>query len=153
LISLALLWVVLGSGGLLRPLYGTIFLLVLAMIIKEMPLGSQIIKASVLQMSKELEEASDTSGASWITTLRRILIPLLMPALSAVGIIVFIAAVREIPAVVFLSTNKSRTISLLMLDSIAEANMEKAAVIGFFIVFLILILLLIGRFLGSRLRY
>jgi len=153
LISLALLWVVLGSGGLLRPLYGTIFLLVLAMIIKEMPLGSQIIKASVLQMSKELEEASDISGASWITTFRRIMIPLLMPTLSAVGIIVFISAVREIPAVVFLSTNKSRTISLLMLDSIAEANMEKAAVIGFFIVFLVLVLLLIARLLGSRLRY
>jgi iron(III) transport system permease protein len=152
LISLALLWVVLGSGGVLRPLYGTIFLLVLAMIIKEMPLGSQIIKASVLQISKELEEASDTSGASWVTTFRRIIIPLLTPTLSAVGIIVFIAAVREIPAVVFLSTNKSRTISLLMLDSIAEANMEKAAVIGFFIVFLVLILLLIARFLGSRLR-
>ena len=95
LISLALLWVVLGSGGLLRPLYGTIFLLVLAMIIKEMPLGSQIIKASVLQMSNELEEASFTSGASWVTTFRRIMIPLLTPTLSAVGIIVFIAAVRE----------------------------------------------------------
>lgn len=152
LISLALLWVVLGSGGLLRPLYGTMFLLVLAIIIKEMPLGSQIIKASILQMSKELEEASDASGAPWITTFRRILIPLLMPTISAVGIIVFIAAIREIPAVVFLSTNKSRTISLLMLDSIAEANMERAAVIGFFIVFLVLVLLLMVRILGFRLR-
>jgi iron(III) transport system permease protein len=152
LISLALFWVVLASGGLLRMLYGTIFLLVLAIIIKEMPLGSQIIKASVLQMSKELEEASDASGASWGTTFRRIMIPLLMPTLSAVGIIVFIAAVREIPAVVFLSTNKSRTISLLMLDSIAEANMERAAVVGFFIVFLVLILLSVARLLGSRLR-
>jgi ABC-type Fe3+ transport system permease subunit len=80
------------------------------------------------------------------------MIPLLMPTLSAVGIIVFIAAVREIPAVVFLSTNKSRTISLLMLDSIAEANMERAAVVGFFIVFLVLILLSVARLLGSRLR-
>ncbi len=64
----------------------------------------------------------------------------------------FIQAVREIPAVVFLSTNRTRTISLLMLDAIADANMERAAVIGFFIVFLLLSLLLFARALGFRLH-
>lgn len=152
LISLALLWVVLGSGGILKPLYGTVSLLIMAVIIKEMPLGIQIIKAAILQLSKELEEASEASGASWLVTFRRILIPLLSPTLAAVGIIMFVAALREIPAVVFLSTNQSRTISLLMLDSIAEANMERAAVIGIFIVLLVITLLLIARLLGSKLR-
>lgn len=152
LISLALLWVVLGSGGILKPLYGTVSLLIIAVIIKEMPLGIQIIKAAILQLSKELEEASEASGASWLVTFRRILIPLLSPTLAAVGIIMFVAALREIPAVVFLSTNQSRTISLLMLDSIAEANMERAAVIGIFIVLLVITLLLIARLLGSKLR-
>jgi iron(III) transport system permease protein len=152
LISLAVLWMILGSGGILKPLYGTVSLLILAIIIKEMPLGSQIIKAAVLQLSKELEEASEASGASWVMTFRRILIPLLSPTLSAVGIIMFLAAVREIPSVVFLATNQSRTISLLMLDSIAEANMERAAVIGLFIVFLVIILLSIARLLGSKLQ-
>ncbi len=152
LISLALLWMVLGSGGILKPLYGTVSLLILAIVIKEMPLGSQIIKAAVLQVSKELEEASEASGASWVITFRRILIPLLAPTLSAVGIIMFLAAVREIPSVVFLSTNQSRTISLLMLDSIAEANMERAAVIGLFIVFLVISLLLMARVLGAKLQ-
>ena len=152
LISLALLWAVLGSGSWVRALYGTVSLLILAIIIKEMPLGSQIIKAAVMQISKELEEASEASGALWGTTFWRVLIPLLKPTLMAVGIIMFIAAVREIPAVVFLSTNQSRTISLLMLDSIADANMEKAAVIGFFIVFLLLVLLLMARALGFRLH-
>jgi ABC-type Fe3+ transport system permease subunit len=70
----------------------------------------------------------------------------------SVGIIMFIAAVREIPAVVFLSTSRSRTISLLMLDAIADANMERAAVIGFFIVFLLVALLLLARALGFRLH-
>jgi len=151
LISLALLWAVLGSGSWVRALYGTVSLLILAIIVKEMPLGSQIIKAAVMQISKELEEASEASGASWGATFWRVLIPLLKPTLMAVGIIMFIAAVREIPAVVFLSTNQSRTISLLMLDSIADANMEKAAVIGLFIVFLLLVLLLMARVLGFRL--
>jgi iron(III) transport system permease protein len=152
LISLALLWAVLGSGSWVKALYGTVSLLVIAVIIKEMPFGSQIIKAAVMQISRELEEASEAAGASWFATFRRILVPLLKPTLLSVGIIMFIQAVREIPAVVFLSTNRSRTISLLMLDSIADANMERAAVIGFFIVFLLLSLLLLGRVLGFRLH-
>jgi len=150
LISLALLWAALGSGSLIKLIYGTVFLLILAIIIKEMPLGTQIIKAGVMQISKELEEASTASGASWLSGFHRIMLPLLRPTMIAVGIIVFISAVRDIPTIVFLSTHNSRTISLLMLDYIAEANMEKAAVLGVFIVVLIFVLLFIARVLGLR---
>lgn len=150
LISLALLWTILGSGDLVRMIYGTLAALILALIVKEMPLGTQILKASVMQISKELEEASSASGASLFTGFRRILLPLLTPTLLAVGIIVFISAIRDIPTVIFLATHQSRTLSLLMLDYIAEASMEKAAVLGIFLVFLIFVLLLICRLLGLR---
>lgn len=150
LISLALLWAVLGSGDYVKLVYGTVSLLVVAIVIKEMPLGTQIIKASVLQISNELEEASSTAGATRFVGFRRILLPLLKPTMIAVGIIVFISAARDIPTVIFLSTNQSRTLSLLMLDYIADANQEKAAVLGVFLVLLIFMLLLIGRFLGLR---
>ena len=150
LISLALLWAVLGSGEYVKLIYGTVSVLVLAIIIKEMPLGTQIIKAGVLQISNELEEASSAAGATWLAGFRRILLPLLKPTMMAVAIIVFISAARDIPTVIFLATNQSRTLSLLMLDYIADANKEKAAVLGVFLVFLIFALLLIGRLLGFR---
>jgi iron(III) transport system permease protein len=150
LISLALLWTVLGSGGYVKLIYGTVSLLVLAIIIKEMPLGTQIIKAAVQQISPELEEASNTAGANWFDYFRRILLPLLKPTTVSVAIIVFISAARDIPTIIFLSTHETRTLSLLMLDYIAEANQEKAAVLGVFLVLLIFALLLIGRLLGFR---
>ena len=150
LISLALLWAVLGSGEYVKLIYGTVSILVLAIIIKEMPLGTQIIKAGVLQISNELEEASSAAGATWLAGFRRILLPLLKPTMLAVGIIVFISATRDIPTVIFLATNQSRTLSLLMLDYIADANKEKAAVLGVFLVFLVFALLFIGRLLGFR---
>ena len=128
-----------------------IFVLILAIVIKELPVGIQIIKAGVIQISTELEEASTVSGASWPSTFRRILLPLVNPTLMAVGLIVFIAAVRDVSSVVFLATHQSKTLSLLMLDYIPEGNMEQAAVIGVFIVFLILILVFVSRFLGMRL--
>jgi iron(III) transport system permease protein len=124
--------------------------LILAIVIKEMPLGTQILKASVLQISNELEEASTTAGARWLDSFRRVLLPLLKPTMLAVGMIVFISAARDIPTVIFLSTNQSRTLSLLMLDYIADANQEKAAVIGVFLVILIFALLTVGWLLGFR---
>jgi iron(III) transport system permease protein len=150
LISLALLWAVLGSGEYIKLIYGTVSVLVLAIIIKEMPLGTQIIKAGVLQISNELEEASSASGANWLAGFRRILLPLLKPTMMAVAIITFISAARDIPTVIFLSTHDTRTLSLLMLDYIADANKEKAAVLGVFLVLLIFALLLVGRLLGFR---
>ena len=150
LISLALLWTILSSGETIKLLYGTVWLLGLAIIIKEMPLGTQIIKAAVQQISPELEEASKTTGADWLDYFRRILLPLLKPTMLSVAIIVFISATRDIPTVIFLTTHETRTLSLLMLDYMAEADQEKAAVLGVFIIFLILALLLIGKLLGFR---
>jgi iron(III) transport system permease protein len=150
LISLALLWAALGSGDYVKLIYGTVALLVLAIIIKELPLGTQIIKAGVLQISRELEEASSAAGATSLDGFRRIMLPLLKPTMISVGIIVFISAARDIPTVLFLSTSHSRTLSLLMLDYIADANQEKAAVLGVFLVFLIFALLCVGWLLGFR---
>jgi len=152
LLSLALLWTVLGSGSILKLLYGTVYVLILAIVIKEMPLGTQIIKAGIMQVSKELEEASEAAGAGRYSTFTRILLPLLKPTVLVVCLVVFIASLREIPAVVFLATNQTRTISLVMLDAIADANMERAAVTGLFIVGLVLCLILIARILGVRLN-
>ena len=151
LLSLGLLWAVLGSGAFIRAFYGTLFLLILAIIIKETPVGTQITRASILQISNELEEAAAVSGASRFSAFRQILLPLLRPTLLAVGIILFISALREIPAVLLLSTHQLRTVSLLMLDYTTEGEFERAAVVGVSIVFLILLMLLISRIVGLRL--
>lgn len=116
-----------------------------------MPVGTQILKAGVVQISGELEEVSAVAGASWLTTFRRVILPLLSPVLVAVGIVVFISAVRDIATVVFLSTSGTRTISLLMLDALADANLERASVIGIFTVGLIVIVALAARLRGLKL--
>jgi iron(III) transport system permease protein len=145
---LALLRVCLGSGPTLRSLYGTLPLMILAIIIGSMPLGVQVLKAAMRQISNELEEASRVVGASGLYTFRRIVLPLLRPAVMVVGLIGFITAVREIPTVMFLSSFSSRPISLLMLDYLVGGRKERASVIGVFLVVLIIVAALIGRRLG-----
>ena len=125
-------------------------MLILAIIIKELPLGTQISKASVMQIGKELEESSFVSGASSARTFCKIVIPLLLPAILATALVVFVSAVRDIPVVLLLSSPSSRPLSLLMLDYIGGADTEKATVIGVFIVFVIVVAALMVRFCGLR---
>ena len=151
LISLALVSVVLGSGKILSPLYGTIYLLVLAIIVKELPLGTQVLKSTLLQIGRELEEAAATSGGAWLLTFRRIVLPLLAPSMLAVGLITFLGAVNDIPTLVFLSSFNSRTLSLVMLDYMSEGKLGTASVLGAVLVVLVVIAAAIGRTLGLRL--
>jgi iron(III) transport system permease protein len=88
------------------------------------------------------------SGATWIMTFRRVMLPLLRPSLVAVGIVMFIVSVREISSIVFLASSNSKTLSLLMMDYISDQSMEKATVVGVFTVFMTLGLLLVGSMCG-----
>jgi iron(III) transport system permease protein len=118
ILGLALLWLFLGVG-VLRPLYGTMAVLVVAGLISRMPLGVQIIKGGLLQLGSELEEASSITGASWWATYRRIVLRLMAPTLMAVGMITFVGAARNIGTIALLATSANRPLSILQLDSIA----------------------------------
>ena len=149
LLGVALMWTFLQTKVFL-PIYGTIYVLMIAMVIKSMPLGTQLIKSVFLQLGNDLEEASKVCGATWIDTFRRVILPLTMPALIIVGLVAFISAARDISTVVLLGSGKSRTLSLLMLDFAAGAEFEKATVVAVIIVALVVGAALIARALGGQ---
>ncbi|MBM2802405.1 MAG: ABC-type Fe3+ transport system permease component [Deltaproteobacteria bacterium] len=132
------------------PLYGTMTALVFAMAIAGLPLTVQVIKSFLMQFADELEEASQVAGASWLTTFRRILLPLLLPCMIVVGLLEFIASARNISTVVLLATGKTRTLALLMLDYTAGAELEKATVVGAIIVLMVLAAAIVARVLGGK---
>lgn len=132
------------------PLYGTMAALVVAMTIAGLPLTVQVIKSFLMQLADELEEASQVAGATWLTTFRRILLPLLLPCVIVVGLLEFIASARNISTVVLLATGKNRTLSLLMLDYTAGAELEKATVVGAIIVLMVLTAAIVARILGGK---
>jgi iron(III) transport system permease protein len=149
ILGLALLWLFLGTP-LLRPLYGTTALLVIAGLISGMPLGVQIIKSGLMQLGGELEEASRIAGASWWTTYHRIVLRLMAPTLMAVGMITFVGAARNIANVALLSTTANRPLAILQLDYIAQKKLEEAAVIACIIMFISLAGALAAHVLGVR---
>jgi iron(III) transport system permease protein len=149
LLGMALLWTFLQTRIFL-PIYGTIYLLMIAMVIKSMPFGTQMIKSVLIQLGRDLEEASKVCGANWLHTFRRVILPLAMPALITVGLIGFISSARDISTVVLLGSGKSRTLSLLMLDFAAGAEFEKATVVAVIIVALVVGAALLARVLGGQ---
>ena len=149
LLGVALLWTFLQTKIFL-PIYGTIYLLMIAMVIKSMPFGTQMIKSVLIQLGSDLEEASKVCGGTWFHTFRRVILPLAMPALITVGLVGFISAARDISTVVLLGSGKSRTLSLLMLDFAAGAEFEKATVVAVIIVGLVVGAALSARALGGQ---
>src|SRR3972149_10902161 len=97
----------------------------IAMVIKSMPFGAQLIKSVLLQLGNDLEEASRICGGGWFYTYRRVIFPLLFPALMTVALVGFISAARDLSTVVLLGAGKARPLSLMMLDLAAGAEFEK----------------------------
>src|SRR6185369_14789195 len=149
ILGLALLWLFLGVS-VLRPLYGTTALLIIAGVIAGMPLGVQIIKSGLMQLGAELEEASRIAGASWWITYRRIVLRLMTPTLLAVGMITFVGAARNIGSFALLTTSANRPLSILQLDYVAQRKFEEAVVVACIIMFISLGGALFARLLGLR---
>jgi iron(III) transport system permease protein len=114
----------------LAPFYGTAAPIVFAMLIKEMPVGVQLLRVAVEQHGREFEDAAAVAGAARWQTLRRITLPMLSPTLVAVFIIVFAGVMKEIGTIVMLSGPGTETLSMLMFDYANEGHKEAAAVIG-----------------------
>ena len=151
LLGMALLWTFLLIHKVV-PIYGTMGALVVAMTISGLPVCIQVIKSFLMQLSDELEEASMVAGASWFTTYRRIVLPLILPCLIVVGLLEFISAARNISTVVLLATGQTRPLSLLMLDYTAGAELERATVVASIIVAIVIIAAVTARSLGGQLR-
>ena len=111
-------------------LNGTILPLVVAMLIKELPIGVQLVRASLTQVSRQLEEAAEISGAGFLWLFVRVTLPLIAPTLVAVFLLVFAATVRDISTIVLIAAPGMRTLSLLMFDFAVSGRFEPSAVLG-----------------------
>jgi len=86
------------------PIWGTIWILVVGQLIRFLPFTTRQMNTAILQIHNELEEAGWTSGASKLATFRRVLLPLLAPALGNGWIWVAMHSVRDFTFPIMLAT-------------------------------------------------
>jgi iron(III) transport system permease protein len=115
--------VIVGAGILVAylmlpiPIYNTIWILLVAYVTLYLPYGMRFASSGITQIHRELEEMAAVSGAGLGKIFSRIILPLLAPVLLAGWIYVFVLAVRELGASIFLvgpGTHVLGTISLTM---------------------------------------
>jgi len=102
-------------------LYGTLWIIFLAYLTKELPVGYQQIAASLKSVHPELEDASRIFGATRLRALADITAPLIRNGVIATWILVFIGSIRELSATILLFTARTKTISVTMFD-LRESN-------------------------------
>ncbi len=148
-VGLAMLWLFLQTP-LLRPFYGTQLGLILAFMLAGMALGIQLIKTGIMQISLELEEAARAGGASWLYTMRRVIVPLIAPTVVVVGVLAFVAATRGVSTAILLSSHATQTLAVFQLKFIESGDMEAASVIGVVLLVLSTGVAFVARMFGLK---
>jgi iron(III) transport system permease protein len=150
LMSLGLLWLFLSSP-LRSVLYGSLLGIVLAIVIRDSPVSTQLMKAAVLQVSRELEESAKMCGAAWLTMYWRILLPLLAPTAFTVALLAFAGALRDISTVVLLYSGASRPLSILLLEYGVSGQLERSSALAILLVLMIAVVSVLSHRLSARL--
>ena len=112
------------------PIYGTLWLLLIAYITVFLPLGVRTIAGVILQIDKSLEECAQMCGASWMFRVRTVTIPLLRPGLVAAWLLLFIASVRELGASILLMGPHSKVITPSIVESWFGTSSELTAALA-----------------------
>lgn len=109
---------------------GTLWILPLAYLVRNLPITSRAIAAGVRALDPSLDEAAASLGAGRGRTLRRVTIPLLRPALLAGASLAFVTAFGDFVTSIMLYTYDTRPISLEILSSLRQADVGVAAAYG-----------------------
>ena len=146
-LGVSLIWVYLTLP---IPIYGTIWVLLLAYITKFMPYGIRAASASMIQINKELEEASLTAGGTWFQTFRKVILPLLMPGFTAGWIYISIIALRELSTSILLYSYNSTVLSIMAFDLWEGGQYTYVCALGVLMVLLLVTMAYVARMLGAK---
>ena len=133
------------------PIYGTIWALLLAYISLGTPLSVRAMSSAYAQLSFDLEECSRVHGASWLQTMRRIVLALAWPSFAVGWVLVFFGIMRELSASVLLYSVGSEVLSVVLLKLWANGNAEQVSVIGLIMMVLVIVFRWVQlKFISSR---
>jgi iron(III) transport system permease protein len=130
--------------------YGTLWILLVAYVTRFVPYGLRYSTISMLQIHHELIESSALSGASWITTFRRVILPLLKPGLAAGWIYVMIVSMRELSTSILLYSPDTRVISVVIWELWENGQYAQLSALGVLFIAGLFVLVLISQWVGRK---
>ncbi|MCL1841028.1 MAG: iron ABC transporter permease [Propionibacteriaceae bacterium] len=108
------------------PLTGTAVIMVIALAIRRMSYTIRSTTALLGQVSPSIEEAAQSLGASKVKTLVRVIVPVLAPGIFAGAVLSWVTIITELSTTLFLYTNATQTLSLLIYATVVRAQLGTA---------------------------
>lgn len=130
-------------------IYGTVWIIAVAHVTRYLSYGSRAMIASQVQIHKELEEASYTCGASFRMTLRKVIVPILLPALVSLWLWVALHSIRELSAAVLLASSNNTVLSTLIWTQYHEGEVGVAYALSVILIAVSFVIAFAGRRLLS----
>jgi iron(III) transport system permease protein len=115
-------------------LTGTATILIACYVFRYSPIGIRTTIALLQQIDRSMEEASLSLGAGSLTTFRRIMLPLILPAFFAGLGVVFIRSMTAISATIFLVSINWTLITVKILENMTEVALGPAAAFSVFVI-------------------
>ena len=128
LIGTALIYVYLTVR--IAPIYGSIWIIAIAHVTVYLSFASRAMNAAAAQLEAQIEEAARMSGAGALTTLWRIVVPLVLPAIGAVWLWVFSHSARELSSALMLQGADNKTVPTLLFSYWSQGQPTKTAAVG-----------------------
>jgi iron(III) transport system permease protein len=125
-LSLGIIWAYLSVPG-LKSLYGTQWIVLLALVVGTTPIASRAVGGSIAQVARELEEAARTSGAGALRATAGILVRLIAPSFAVSWLLSGIVASGNLDIPILLASSNNQTVPLLAYDLYDNGSLSQAA--------------------------
>jgi iron(III) transport system permease protein len=134
------------------PLYATIWALLIGYIATYLPYGIRPLSSAFVQIHDHLEESSLVAGASYLTTLRRIVIPLLVPGIVSGWVLMATMFVRELSLSVVLSRPGTEVLAVQILRFSEDGLWGRLSALGIMMIGISTLLVVLANYIGKRFR-
>ena len=134
------------------PLYATLAALLIGYVATYLPYGVRPLASAFVQVHAHLEESSLVCGASAMTTMRRIVVPLLIPGVVSAWILMATMFLRELTLSVVLSRPGSEVLAVQILSYADDGLWGKLSALGIIMIVISTALVLLASLLGARLK-
>src|SRR5580765_6604579 len=131
------------------PIYGTLWILLIGYITRFLPYGLRTMTSTIVQLHDDLPQASMVCGAGFLTTFRRILLPLLRPGFIAGWIILATIFLREFSTSVFLYSPGSEPLGPLLYHFYVDGNLGPMCALALIVSVICVVLIIIARRIGK----
>lgn len=134
------------------PLYATLWALLIGYIATYLPYGIRPLASAFVQVHAHLEESSLVCGASPLTTMRRIIVPLLVPGIVSAWILMASMFVRELTLSVVLSRPGTEVLAVQILRFADDGLWGRLSALGIIMIFISTALVVLATLIGGKLR-